>query len=264
VRSRGDSGALEYRVVPRLFGGDGHWIAPEAWLPVASRSGLTRELRRWIIARAVSLLAERAVATLRFTVHLSASSVEDETLVQFIAGQIAAEGIEPSWLAFEIDLRSVLAAPAKADAMARAIRALGCRMIVSGFDGGSGTLAMLRTLPVDAVKLAPALVRDAAADAGHRAVAEAIRELAATFGRDVIAEGVDTRALHVAMRDLGIGGFQGEAIASTIPIDVAMWPKRETLVDQPVPDRVVRDLGVGPQVELFQQARAVHAHGLRA
>ena len=93
-----------YELLVRMVGDDGELIAPGAFLPVAERMNLIKEIDRWVLRRAIEALAaqQRSGADVRLQVNLSALSIADPNLPDVIAGELDAAGAEGRGLCLEI------------------------------------------------------------------------------------------------------------------------------------------------------------------
>ena len=118
-------------------------------------------------------------------------------------------GLEPSKLVLEITESGVMRQPAGALAAMKSLRALGVRLALDDFGTGHSSLAHLRELPLDTLKIAKPFI--AGLPDGHADVAfvGAMVKLATSLEMDVIAEGVETEAQAEAALSLGCGFGQG-------------------------------------------------------
>ena len=104
-----------------------------------------------------------------------------------------------------------------------------CRKIGVGFaldDFGTGysSLSYLSTLPVDTLKIDQSFVRDMMEDKGDMAIVQGIIALAKAFGRQTVAEGIETKEHYQALLDMGCEIGQGYGIARPMPAeDLAGW-----------------------------------------
>jgi EAL domain-containing protein (putative c-di-GMP-specific phosphodiesterase class I) len=103
-------------------------------------------------------------------------------------------------------------------------RAAGLKIALDDFGTGYSSLAYLRRLPVDRIKIDQAFVRDMLEDSGDMEIVESIIRLAASLGRAVIAEGVETLDHAALLAWLGCRHGQGYGIARPMPAtDLPAW-----------------------------------------
>jgi EAL domain-containing protein (putative c-di-GMP-specific phosphodiesterase class I) len=101
---------------------------------------------------------------------------------------------------------------------------MGVRIAIDDFGAGYSSLAHLKALAVDQIKIDPSFVRDLPSDAAALAVARAIVQLAHGLGLTVIAEGVEAAAQFEALRSIGCDGVQGHWFARPLaPEALASW-----------------------------------------
>lgn len=120
-------------------------------------------------------------------------------------------------LIIEVTESSLMRGDAQALAELAALRDAGARIAVDDFGTGFSSLARLRALPVDILKIAQVFIDDTA-------VVHAIAELAAAFGVAVVAEGVETEAQWECVWAAGIGLAQGYYLHRPTPAERLLTP----------------------------------------
>ena len=118
-------------------------------------------------------------------------------------------GLEPSRLVLEVTESGVMRQPAGALAVMRSLRALGVRLALDDFGIGHSSLAHLRELPLDTLKIAKPFIAGLPDGLADSAFVEAIVKLATSLEMDVIAEGIETADQAQAALSLGCGLGQG-------------------------------------------------------
>jgi EAL domain-containing protein (putative c-di-GMP-specific phosphodiesterase class I) len=105
----------------------------------------------------------------------------------------------------------------RAQAVMQSCRALGVRFAIDDFGAGHASLANLRELPVDRLKVDGAFVAGLPGAGGDRAVVQAILAVAKAFGVGVVAEGVETPAQSQILQEFGCRLMQGYHFARPMP-----------------------------------------------
>jgi diguanylate cyclase len=106
----------------------------------------------------------------------------------------------------------------------RRLQEAGATIIIDDFGSGSSSLARLRSLPFDAVKLDASLIAGIDSDPAARDVVQAVIGLVHSLGAKAIAEGVETQAQYDLLRVMGCDAAQGYAIAPPmVEADYRVW-----------------------------------------
>jgi EAL domain-containing protein (putative c-di-GMP-specific phosphodiesterase class I) len=101
---------------------------------------------------------------------------------------------------------------------------LGVHVSIDDFGTGHSSLATLRRLPAQELKIDRAFVVDMVHDADARAIVEAILTMARTLGLRVVAEGVETPAQRDLLVQMGCDELQGYLFAKPMSARaIALW-----------------------------------------
>jgi diguanylate cyclase (GGDEF)-like protein len=189
-------------------------IAPGEFLSTAERFGQMPALDRWVIGRALELLAAAPDATLE--VNLSAASVTDAETIAFISRAVAAAPIDPSRLIFEITETAAIADIVRAGVLAERLRGLGCRFALDDFGAGFGSLYYLKHLPFDVVKIDGEFIKDLPDSPEDRLTVQAIAQMSRGLGKTTIAEFVQDAETVALLRELGVDFAQGRHVGMAV------------------------------------------------
>ena len=91
----------------------------------------------------------------------------------------------------------------------RALQGMGCRLALDDFGSGFASFYHLKALPIDLVKIDGEFVRRLGRDAADRLVVEAVQKVATGFGKDLVAEHVESAEAAAVLRELGVRYAQG-------------------------------------------------------
>ena len=209
------SGDLVQReLLLRLREPSGEIVAPGAFLQVAEDYGLIGDIDRWVIARA----AEIAATGQPVEVNLSAHSVGDAGILDHIEHCMAAGGVDPTTLVFEITETALIQDEVAARRFAERLHTLGCKVALDDFGTGYGGFTYLKQLPLDFLKIDIEFVRDLATNPASPHVVQAVVALARGFDLQTVAEGVEDAATLELLRELGVDLAQGYHIARPAPL----------------------------------------------
>jgi diguanylate cyclase (GGDEF)-like protein len=190
-------------------------VPPSTFIPLAEETDLIIPLGAQVLemaCRQAHAWRERWPGErLVMSVNLSPRQFADKRLVASIAEVLEMTGLDPSALELEITETSVMD---RSEAGLRALadlRSLGVRLVLDDFGTGWSSLAYLRQLPLDTIKIDRAFVTEL--DAGDRnvAIVQAVLSLAHGLGITVVAEGIETPLQARRLRELGCDMGQGYA-----------------------------------------------------
>ncbi len=205
----------------RLRDEDGRIAMPGAFLPAAERYGLVPQLDRWVIAEAIShfdRLHASGRAPGRCSLNLSAATLEDEGLGDYVLDLIRQHGVAPERLCFEITETEAVRNLARAVRFIERLRAVGCQVALDDFGAGMSSFGYLKNLPVDVIKIDGSFIRDVEVDPMSRSIVDAITEIGHQRGLEVVAEWVDSERLVETLRALGVDYGQGYALHRPEPV----------------------------------------------
>ena len=210
-------GANQYELLLRMQAENGEIIPPDAYLPIAEEYGLIGDVDRWVIERGTEVAATGRPVQ----INLSAQSVGDQSVLGHIEMCIEKNRVDPARLVFEITETAILSDEDAARIFAERLRALGCKLALDDFGTGYGGFTYLKQLPLDFLKIDIQFVRDLVSNPGSRHVVEAVVSLAAGFGLQTIAEGVEDSETYDLLSELGVDLAQGYHIARPGPLEAA-------------------------------------------
>jgi len=193
-----------------------HLLRPGEFLPAAMRFGLVPKLTRWVVDAAIDVLAEDRSTCV--SVNLSAMDLADDRLADDIATRLARAKVQPSRLLFEMQEGVITQDLPGAERLLGALSTIGCRLILEDFGRAFTSLGVLKGLPVDHVKIDCSLVCAFEHVPGQVALMSAVRTLAESQGRQVVAECVETEAEFKLVRDAGFEYGQGNFLGEPAPL----------------------------------------------
>jgi diguanylate cyclase (GGDEF)-like protein len=199
-------------ILLRMIDDDGSVIAPGVFLPTAEKYKLAQNLDRWVIEHAMAWLARESACNhwpVRIAINLSAQSVGDLAMVNFIVDQAALNRVNPSHVCFEIPEAAVSADPTAATCFMLTLRASGFRFALDDFGSGLSCFTYLKKMPVDYLKIDGTFVRDFMFDPVDRTMIRVINELGHLLGKQTIAKYVESLEVLDELKKMGIDHIQG-------------------------------------------------------
>ena len=206
-----------FELLLRMRNRDGDLVPPGAFLYIAERLDLIQEIDRWVVGRAIAMLAEHPQISLE--VNLSGKSIGAPALLEVVERRLRETAIDPARLTFEITETAAVTNIALAGSFSERLRELGCRFALDDFGAGFGSFHYLKHLPFDYLKIDGEFVRNLATDATDRLLVTAVVEIARGMGKETIAEFVgDDRTVEV-LRELGVDWGQGYHLGEPAPLE---------------------------------------------
>jgi diguanylate cyclase (GGDEF)-like protein len=213
---RGNYGRPRFELLIRMLGDRGEIIPPAKFLSAAERYQLMPTIDRWVVRRACELLGAHSHSVgeefARFAINLSGQSLQDESFLDFVMDQIRISKLSPSVLCFELTETATIGNLAKAQNFMQTLQSLGCQFALDDFGTGVSSLAYLKDLSVNYLKIDGSFVRDALTNSRSDSMIKAIAQLAKVMCMETIAEYVETDNLRARMADLGVDYGQGFAM----------------------------------------------------
>jgi PAS domain S-box-containing protein len=199
---------------------DGTSIPPSVFIPLCEETGLIMPLGSWALdaaARACLALAGAGHGKLPIAINVSA--------VQFqrtdVAAQVRAttEGYHLSPDALQVELtESSLMEQERAVPALKVLRDQGTQVSLDDFGTGFSSMAYLRDLPIDSLKIDRSFVVDVDTDDRAASICRSIIVLAHTLGMTVVAEGVERECQYAWLRENGCDQIQGYHVVEPMPL----------------------------------------------
>ena len=199
-------------------------ISPAELLPVAERSGQMAALTDWVLDRALSECSglRNQGFDLRVGVNVSAVTLVDVGLPERIATALHHHRVAPQQLVIEVTEDAVMSDQRRCLDVLEHIAALGVEISVDDFGTGQSSLAQLRHLPADELKIDRSFVKGMAEDPLDAEVVRLVVGMGRSMGLRVVAEGIETAQEREALARLGCDLAQGFGIGRPMPaLDLA-------------------------------------------
>jgi len=198
-------------------------IPPLEFLPAIAGTDLEINIGNWVIDQALMQLSkwkEKGII-LEVSVNVSSHHLQSPEFVDQLELLLSAyPEIDSQYLQLEILESSALGdVQAVSSIIKKCRRELGVGIALDDFGTGYSSLTHLRNLPVGTIKIDQTFVRDVLDDPDDFAIIAGILGLANSFGREVIAEGVETAEHGKMLLLMGCDEAQGYGIAKPMPAD---------------------------------------------
>ena len=196
-------------------------LAPEALRPIAERAGLIDGLTRYVVEGALRQRAQWQREGYRWPVAINVStrSLDREQFAVDLEELLRRWNVPASALKLELSEPAAGTDPGRAAEALEVLRRRGARVTLDHFGGGQASIASLRLLPLDEIKLDASLVAGVESSSGDLAIVASAIDLARRLGLDVVADGVDKPELCTVLADLGCNSGQGCHWTAPLPPD---------------------------------------------
>ena len=221
-----DGEVRQHELLLRMIDERGEVIPPAAFIGIAERFDLMQEIDRWVVARAIRLMAEQRAAgrELVFEVNISGSSTGDPELLTIIERELAETGVDPVNLVLEVTETTAVANIPQAQQFAARLAELGCRFALDDFGAGFGSFYYLKHLPFDLLKIDGEFVRSCTTSTTDQLLIRAAVDIARGLGKKTIAEYVGDEATVELLRQLGVDYAQGFHLGRPGPLAARLDP----------------------------------------
>lgn len=199
------------------------YVPPDEFIAIAEQSDLIVEIGQWVLERSCSdlrTLLDDGLHPGIIAVNISARQICDEQLLSQVLSALKSNHINPGYL--EVEITESIVAQDKEAALRTlsALRSSGIRIGMDDFGTGYSSLSMLRSLPIDCLKIDRAFVSECDSSEDAASICRAIIKMAHSLGKEVIAEGVETN-LHASMlKQSECEIAQGYLYAKPMPVAV--------------------------------------------
>lgn len=218
-RSQGLRPKIE--VLLRLLDDENRIIQPADFIPAAERYNLMPQIDRWVIKTAIARWREFFAShpdRPTFCLNLSGESIADANLASYIKHEFKKYDIDPKDFCFEITETATIANLGRAVALIQDLKAVGCLFALDDFGSGFSSLAYLRNLPVDYLKIDGVFVKNLDSDPVNYAMVEGIQKISRVMGLKTIAEFAATDGVLATLRTIGVDYAQGYALSKPEPL----------------------------------------------
>jgi diguanylate cyclase len=196
-------------------------LGPYRFLDIAEEAGLMHSMTSQIITLAIEQMAKWRDAGIGVgvAVNLAMPNLLDTALPSMVKGQIEAHEIPAEALTLEITEKIVMSDPDRVLGNLNRLSEIGFRVSLDDFGAENTSLAYLRRLPIDEVKLDRSLAGEMTASPADAAIVRASIQLAQDLGLHVVAEGVEDPVTIDVLSTLGCDEIQGYVFAKPMPAD---------------------------------------------
>lgn len=199
-----------YEILVRMHGAQGE-ILPSGFFPIAERNNLLPAVDRWVVASAVRSLAERERAGHRttFFVKLSPQSLDDPTLLPWIAEHLKQNRVRGDALVFEMPESKVLTNMKPVRQFVKGLEQLHCAFALEQFGSGLNSFQLLKHVDAKYLKLDRTFMAELPKSKENQAKIKELCDQAHHLGKLTVAEFVEDAASMSILFTFGVNFVQG-------------------------------------------------------
>ena len=221
-------------------------ISPEIFIPIAEETGMIGDLSMSILRQALQN-AKHWDSSLTISVNISPVQLLDPWLAQKIVKLLVESGFPANRLEIEITESSLFENLSLAQSIVGSLKNQGIKIALDNFGTGYGSLAHLRALPFDRIKIDRSFVSSTIRNAESKAIVKAINGLGESLGMPITAEGIEDRETESELREIGCakgqGWFYGRPL--TIAETEKVLAERNLLPPEPLEEEAAEQIDFG-------------------
>jgi diguanylate cyclase (GGDEF)-like protein len=190
-------------------------VSPRAFLTVAEDSGLINALGEWVLRKACAQGAAWRDASwdVGISVNIGLRQLNAPQFSAQVAAALAESGLPPSALTIEVSERMLVEDAGLIGDRLAELRDLGVKLAIDDFGTGYASLAHLRQLPADIIKIDPSFVSGLGTDPVLTLLTKTIVQVGRDLGMQVVAEGIEQPRQLAELKEMGCGYGQGFLVA---------------------------------------------------
>ncbi len=200
---------------------NGDIVLPDIFIPIAEQSRLIMQIGRWVVKQAckdLALLQQAGFDDLQVNINMAVPEFVSPSLPEELMVIIEACGLASHHLCLELTEGLVMKQPEKVIPVMRTLRQYGFKISLDDFGMGHSSLSRLKTLPISSLKIDRSFTKGLPEDRGDCAIVRTILDLGRHMHFTVVAEGVETDAQLVFLRQFGCTLIQGFVISRPKPL----------------------------------------------
>lgn len=195
-------------------------VDPAEFIPFAEQNGLIHSLSRYVMRQALADASRLAVFNAEFRVffNLSAHDLADAAFLAKFTEALRMHPVDPRNVGVEVTESSAMIDVVRTVAVLEQLRAMGIAVALDDFGTGHSSLAILKTLPIDIIKVDRSFIADLPNDPADVAITRNAINFGHDLGRTVLVEGVETEAQLAWLHAHGCDRAQGFYLGRPMPI----------------------------------------------
>ncbi len=194
---------------------------PDEFVPLAEQTGLIAPLSLWALKAGLNTCSNFHDDDMQMdvAVNLSVRNLQDPRFPDKVAHLIEENGANACRLRLEITETAIMADPGRALEVLNSLSTMGVKLSIDDFGTGYSSLAHLKQMPVDELKIDKSFVSGMLEDESDAVIVRSIIDLAHNIGITVVAEGVESKQIYDALKEMGCDAVQGYYMCPPVTAD---------------------------------------------
>ncbi len=195
-------------------------VPPLEFIPFAEQTGFVRQLTLWMFeeaTRVVGVLRSGGADTLRIAINLSTRDLLDLEFPARLEAILLRNAITAEAFCLEITESAIMDDPQRAQGTLVRLSQMGFKLSIDDYGTGYSSLAYLKRLPVDELKIDKSFVMNMEKDEDDAKIVRSTIDLAHNLGLSVVAEGVENQLIWDKLRELQCDEAQGYYMGKPMP-----------------------------------------------
>ncbi|GAB3291010.1 bifunctional diguanylate cyclase/phosphodiesterase [Pseudidiomarina andamanensis] len=186
-------------------------VRPDEFIPLAEQTGEIQRLTRWVCGAALDQLQlwHEQGLQLSLAINLSALDLQWSELVAFVTDSAKQRGLSPAWITLEVTESAVMVDPEQAISRLQELREVGFKIAIDDYGTGYASLAQLKRLPADELKLDRSFIQHIASIPEDETIVRSTILLAHELKLTTVAEGIEEDSAWQVLKQLGCDTVQG-------------------------------------------------------
>lgn len=198
---------------------NGQMISPGLFVPLAEESGFVRKLDKYVfkeVCRAQKRWMEKGLKIVPVSVNLSRRHLENPEFIDEYKQMVDESGVPIQYLQLEVTESAMFEKQGEFIKMMERLHEMGFVILMDDFGTGYSSLMMLKSIPVDVMKLDKSFVDDYDDERGEQII-RCVMQMAQNLRIEITAEGVETEDQYEFLKGIGCNTIQGYYFAKPMP-----------------------------------------------
>ncbi|MEM9055963.1 MAG: EAL domain-containing protein [Pseudomonadota bacterium] len=203
---------VHYELLLRMIDRFGNVVQPGGFIPAAERFNLMPRIDRWVVRHALRHLAHRRNSCQPFytlSINLSGTSLSTRSFLDFVRDELQKYDLSENAICFEITETAAIANISTVAHFMFELKKMGCLFSLDDFGSGLSSLAYLKQLPVDLLKIDGQFVHNICDSPVDTALVNAMTQIGHAMGIKTVGERVDSPEAAQRLAEIGVNYGQG-------------------------------------------------------